>query len=125
MESSAPLTRQRPSAALKGYICRRPEIDVPGMRDSGVGKVRVKLKKIGHTGTRTGRGAEGRAGQGHRSKGNVNVLTAYLLLSQWMPPGMVSGHCAYGRHSGSTSIRSKIWFPDPTLSSVTQRELWA
>lgn len=110
---------------MKGYICRRPEIDVLGMRDSGVGKVRVKLKKTGHTGIRTSRGAEGRVGQAHRSKGNVSVLTAYLLLSQWMPPGMVSGHCAYGRHSGSTSIKSKIWFPDLMLSSVTQRELWA
>lgn len=59
MESSVPLTRQRSSAALKGAMCRRPEIDAPGLRDSGVSKVRVKLKKIGHTGTRTGRGAEG------------------------------------------------------------------
>lgn len=124
VESSVTLTRQRPSAALKGDICRRPEIDAPGLRDSGVSKVRVQLKKTGHTGTRNGRRAEGRAGQGHRSKGNVNVLTAYLLLSQCVPPAWLSGHCAYGRHSGSTSVKSKVRFPDPMPSSVTQRGTW-
>ena len=83
------MTRQRPSAALKGNISRRPEIDAPGVRNSGVSKVRVQLKKTGHTGARNGRRAEGRAGQGHGSKGNVNVLTAYLLLSQCVATGMV------------------------------------